>query len=59
MLIGLFLELPGGQLTVLLGPEHGLRGFVKDQIELEDEIDRQTGLPLCSLYGPTRIPAPR
>jgi uncharacterized protein YbbC (DUF1343 family) len=44
------------RLTVLFGPEHGLRGFAQDQIELEDETDRKTGLSVRSLYGPTRVP---
>ncbi len=45
------------QLMVLLGPEHGLRGFAQDQIEIEDEIDLPTGLAVRSLYGPCRSPS--
>jgi uncharacterized protein YbbC (DUF1343 family) len=49
-------EHPDIQLDILFGPEHGLRGFAQDQIELEDEVDAQTGLPVVSLYGPCRTP---
>jgi uncharacterized protein YbbC (DUF1343 family) len=44
------------RLTILFGPEHGLRGFAQDQIELEDGVDPKTGRPIRSLYGPTRVP---
>lgn len=47
---------PDIQLDVLFGPEHGLRGFAQDQVELEDEVDLRTGLPVVSLYGSSRSP---
>jgi uncharacterized protein YbbC (DUF1343 family) len=47
---------PELRLAALFGPEHGLGGFAQDQIELEDESDEETGLPVRSLYGPTRAP---
>ena len=49
-------ELPGAQLVVLFGPEHGLRGFAQDQVELGDDVDPHTGLPAVSLYGSIRAP---
>ncbi len=44
-------------LTALFGPQHGIRGDVQDNmIETEHSIDRQTGLPIHSLYSETREP---
>jgi uncharacterized protein YbbC (DUF1343 family) len=44
------------ELTVLFGPEHGLRATAQDLIEVGDSKDPKTGLPVKSLYGPTRVP---
>jgi uncharacterized protein YbbC (DUF1343 family) len=44
------------KLTVLFGPEHGLRAAAQDLIEVGDSRDPKTGLPVRSLYGPTRVP---
>ena len=45
------------KLTALFGPQHGIRGDVQDNmIETEHSIDRQTGLPIYSLYSETREP---
>ena len=44
------------ELTVLFGPEHGLRATAQDLIEVGDSKDPKTGLPVRSLYGPTRVP---
>jgi uncharacterized protein YbbC (DUF1343 family) len=50
-------EHPGVQLTALFGPQHGIRGDVQDNmIETEHTIDRETGLPIHSLYSETREP---
>ena len=49
-------ELPDARIVVLFGPEHGLRGFAQDQIELGDDLDPRTGLPVVSLYGSIRAP---
>jgi len=43
-------------LAVLFGPEHGLRSTAQDLIEVSDTTDAKTGLPIRSLYGPTRVP---
>jgi uncharacterized protein YbbC (DUF1343 family) len=44
-------------LRALFGPQHGIRGDVQDNmIETEHAIDRETGLPIYSLYSETREP---
>jgi uncharacterized protein YbbC (DUF1343 family) len=43
-------------LAVLFGPEHGLRSTAQDLVEVGDAVDTRTGLPIVSLYGPTRVP---
>src|SRR5436305_14481634 len=53
----LFHEHPKINLTTLFGPQHGIRGDVKDNmIETEHATDRKTGLPIYSLYSETREP---
>jgi uncharacterized protein YbbC (DUF1343 family) len=42
---------PDVKLVRLFGPEHGIRGDAQDMIEVGDERDRVTGLPVVSLYG--------
>ncbi len=47
------------KLTALFGPQHGIRGETQDNmIEWEGFKDKQTGIPVHSLYGQTRKPAP-
>jgi uncharacterized protein YbbC (DUF1343 family) len=46
------------KLVALLAPEHGIRGDAMDGVEIVDEIDARTGVPIYSLYmaedrGPT------
>ena len=43
-------------IAALFGPEHGLRSTAQDLIEVSDATDAKTGLPVRSLYGPTRVP---
>ena len=44
-------------LTALFGPQHGIRGDVQDNmIETKHGMDRETGLPVYSLYSETREP---
>jgi uncharacterized protein YbbC (DUF1343 family) len=44
-------------LTALFGPQHGIRGDVQDNmIETAHAVDRQTGIPIYSLYSETREP---
>jgi uncharacterized protein YbbC (DUF1343 family) len=51
---------PKVRLTTLFGPQHGIRGDVQDNmIETAHGVDRQTGLPVYSLYSETRAPTAR
>ena len=51
---------PGINLTAAFGPQHGLRGDKQDNmVETEDFIDPALGIPVFSLYGEVRRPAPR
>ncbi len=53
----LFHQHPAVDLRALFGPQHGIRGDVQDNmIETEHAVDRQTGLPIHSLYSETREP---
>ncbi|HEX8371099.1 MAG TPA: DUF1343 domain-containing protein [Pyrinomonadaceae bacterium] len=53
----LFFENADVNLTTLFGPQHGIRGDVQDNmIETSHTIDRQTALPVYSLYSETREP---
>lgn len=53
----LFHQSPDIKLTTLFGPQHGIRGDVQDNmIETGHAVDRQTGLPIYSLYSETREP---
>ena len=45
------------KLLSLFSPEHGIRGKL-DQSKIDDSIDKQTGLPIYSLYGKSRRPKP-
>jgi len=47
----------GVQLVALFSPEHGIRGEL-DQSKILDGTDAKTGLPVYSLYGERRTPAP-
>ena len=53
----LLYEHPSIDLRALFGPQHGIRGDVQDNmIETEHTVDRETGLPIHSLYSDTREP---
>ncbi|WP_299823757.1 DUF1343 domain-containing protein [uncultured Pontibacter sp.] len=45
---------PDVELTVLFGPEHGIRG--EEDNHVADGKDSRTGLPVISLYGKVRKP---
>lgn len=47
-------EASGVKLVALYGPEHGVRGDVYAGDKVETTIDKQTGIPVYSLYGKTR-----
>lgn len=48
----------GAQVAALFGPEHGFAGAAADGAAVDNEMDRRTGLPVYSLYGEVREPAP-
>jgi uncharacterized protein YbbC (DUF1343 family) len=43
-------------LTMLFGPEHGVRGEFAAGDQVSDRVDEQTGIPVVSLYGSNRKP---
>ncbi len=47
---------PGVRLRALFGPEHGVRGNAEAGASVASSKDPQTGLPVYSLYGKTKIP---
>jgi len=50
-------SLEGINLKALFGPQHGIRGDVQDNmVETPHTLDRETGLPVYSLYSETREP---
>nr|MBP6672903.1 DUF1343 domain-containing protein [Bacteroidota bacterium] len=51
-------EYPKTTLTVLFGPEHGIRGDAPDGKKVNDTIDARTGVPVISLYGKINKPTP-
>ena len=54
--IDLLHNAPGVELKMLFGPEHGLYGNFDEPVS--DAVDEHTGLPVFSLYGNHRAPAP-
>jgi uncharacterized protein YbbC (DUF1343 family) len=46
----------GVKLVALFGPEHGIAADAQDLVEVGHSRDRETGLPVYSLYGETRVP---
>ena len=55
-LIDLIDKHPQSELSLLFGPEHGLRG--KADSHVTDATDSETGVPIISLYGSLRKPTP-
>ena len=49
---------PGVQLVALFGPEHGVYGADWAGQYVASSTDAHTGLPVYSLYGPTKKPTP-
>lgn len=49
---------PQVTLAALFSPEHGIRGRAEAGAKVADGVDPRTGLPVHSLYGETRKPAP-
>lgn len=56
--IDILYNAPSVELVALYGPEHGVRGDVYAGGKVSDSVDDRTGLPVYSLYGPTRKPEP-
>jgi len=57
--INLFKESKKCELKALFGPQHGIRGETQDNmVEWEGFVEKQTGIPVFSLYGQTRKPEP-
>ena len=56
--IDILFEAPQVNLVALYGPEHGVRGDAYAGDHVEGGTDPKTGLPVYSLYGPTREPTP-
>jgi uncharacterized protein YbbC (DUF1343 family)/CubicO group peptidase (beta-lactamase class C family) len=54
--VDLLASAPGVQLRALFSPEHGLGGKLDEPVP--NGKDEATGLPVWSLYGPTRRPSP-
>ncbi|HTO94060.1 MAG TPA: exo-beta-N-acetylmuramidase NamZ domain-containing protein, partial [Bacteroidota bacterium] len=48
----------GIAVTALFGPEHGIRGTSGAGEAVADSTDRETGIPIYSLYGRVRKPTP-
>lgn len=53
-LVDVLFKHPEVKLTVLFGPEHGIRGDADEHVA--DGKDQVTGLPVISLYGKVRKP---
>lgn len=54
--IDLIYHTPGVRLTALFAPEHGIRGAAEGGARIASGTDRETGVPIYSLYGETRVP---
>ena len=46
----------GVNIVKVFGPEHGFRGNASAGAKVLDEIDKPTGIPIISLYGPKNKP---
>ncbi len=47
----------GINIVKVFGPEHGFRGQASAGVAVKDEVDKQTGIPVVSLYGSKRKPS--
>ncbi|MEW6661084.1 MAG: exo-beta-N-acetylmuramidase NamZ domain-containing protein [Bacillota bacterium] len=55
-LIDIFADDPAINLVALYGPEHGIEGTAKAGAYVESTTHPRLGIPVYSLYGPTRKP---
>lgn len=54
--VDIIFNAPGVKLVALYGPEHGVRGEFTAGEHITSGNDPATGIPVFSLYGPTRKP---
>lgn len=54
-MLDLLVKSPNVELVALFSPEHGFRGTSDENVS--DGLHEETGLPIYSLYGATRIPS--
>jgi uncharacterized protein YbbC (DUF1343 family) len=54
--IELLARIPDVKLVALFGPEHGIDGSIPRGTYVKSYIDKDTGIPVYSLYGDTRKP---
>jgi uncharacterized protein YbbC (DUF1343 family) len=50
------LQARGVNIVKVFGPEHGFRGNASAGVEVSDEKDQKTGIPIISLYGKKNKP---
>ena len=50
------LQKRGINIVKVFGPEHGFRGNASAGVNVSDEVDQATGIPIISLYGPKNKP---
>ncbi len=55
--VDLLFSHPEVNLVCLFGPEHGVRGSLQDGEKVVGGVDKNTGLPIYSLYGEEKKPA--
>lgn len=54
----IFLAMDGATISALFGPEHGIRGSAEAGAAIDSGNDPISNIPIYSLYGETRKPAP-
>ena len=54
--IDVLYKAPDVKLTALFAPEHGIRGVAEGGALIASSVDRETGVPIHSLYGRTKVP---
>ncbi|MDR3286997.1 MAG: DUF1343 domain-containing protein [Prevotellaceae bacterium] len=57
--IDILFEAPNVNLVALYCPEHGIRGEYAAGEKIDNASDKQTGLPVHSLYGANKKPTPQ
>ncbi|HEV7330259.1 MAG TPA: DUF1343 domain-containing protein [Flavisolibacter sp.] len=50
------LQKRGVTIVKVFGPEHGFRGQASAGVQVDDEVDKKTGIPVISLYGKKNKP---